>query len=268
MNMAYESWNTFVSDILKCMIESAKALLTRNWGENTFASGCIMTEGANRTKRELHTSRRCGSENGAFDILGNIAGRAPWRICASHSLARFHSLRIPLTTRNTNEKDFLRGHMRPFKHVGHHPQFEHIRHPPAGYEFVSGGKPRINMPARVVRSIAELTWAATKNGSTVTALAKFIRSRSLGAQLAVPSDVSLAFLPSMPFILGQIPWVIEIEDTTTVFVPFPRIGGKTTRPATLRDRRYLRLWFSSGDQGFAAVGELSRNYHSRQVYGR
>ena len=120
--------------------------------------------------------------------------------------------------------------MRPFKHVGHHPQFEHIRHPPAGYEFVSGGKPGINMPACVVRSIAELTWAATKNGSTVAALAKFIRSRSLGAQLAVPSDVSLAFLPSMPFILGQIPWVIEIEDTTTLFVPFPRIGGKRHDP--------------------------------------
>lgn len=125
---------------------------------------------------------------------------------------------------------FYGGHMRPFKHVGHHPQFEHIRHPPAGYEFVSGGTPGINMPARVVRSIAELTWAATKNGSTVAALAKFIRSRSLGAQLAVPSDVSLAFLPSMPFILGQIPWVIEIEDTTTLFVPFPRIGGKRHDP--------------------------------------
>jgi len=125
---------------------------------------------------------------------------------------------------------FYGGHMRPFKHVGHHPQFEHIRHPPAGYEFVSGGTPGINMPARVVRSIAELTWAATKNGSTVAALAKFIRSRSLGAQLAVPSDVSLAFLPSMPFILGQIPWVIEIEDTTTLFVPFPRISGKRHDP--------------------------------------
>jgi len=125
---------------------------------------------------------------------------------------------------------FYGGHMRPFKHVGHHPQFEHLRHPPAGYEFVTGGTPGINMPARVVRSIAELTWAATKNGSTVAALAKFIRSRSLGAQLAVPSDVSLAFLPSMPFILGQIPWVIEIEDTTTLFVPFPRIGGKRHDP--------------------------------------
>lgn len=161
--------------------------------------------------------------------------------------------------------------MRPFKHVGHHPQFEHIRHPPAGYEFVSGGKPRINMPARVLRSIAELTWAATKNGSTVAALAKFIRSRSLGAQLAVPSDVSLAFLPSMPFILGQIPWVIEIEDTTTLFVPFPRIGvNDTTRdssgPAvftTLVFFRRSRLCCSR-----RAVEELSLTSSLRQIASR
>src|SRR6185369_12300603 len=50
-----------------------------------------------------------------------------------------------------------------------------LRHPPAGYEFVTGGTPGINMPARVVRSIAELTWAATKNGSTVAADRKSTR---------------------------------------------------------------------------------------------
>ena len=125
---------------------------------------------------------------------------------------------------------FYGGHLRPFKHVGHHPQFDHIRYPPPGYQFVSGGSPGIKMPARVVKSIAELTWAATKNGSTLPALAKFIQSRSVRAQLGVPVNVSLAFLPSMPFILGQIPWVIEIEDTTTLFVPFPRIGGKRDDP--------------------------------------
>lgn len=127
-------------------------------------------------------------------------------------------------------KVFYGGHLRPFKHVGHHPQFEHIRYPPPGYEFVSGGRPGVQMPARVVNSIVELAWAATKNGSGFSALAKFIRSRSLRAQLGVPSDVSLAFLPSMPFFIGQIPWVIEIEDTTTLFVPFPRIGGKRNDP--------------------------------------
>jgi glycosyltransferase involved in cell wall biosynthesis len=43
-------------------------------------------------------------------------------------------------------------------------------------------------------------------------------------------DIKLAFLPSTPFILGQAPWVIEIEDTTTLFAPFPRINGKRLNP--------------------------------------
>ena len=61
-------------------------------------------------------------------------------------------------------------------------------------------------------------------------MTKFIHSRSLVAQLSVPADVGLAFLPSMPFILGQILWVIEIEDTTTLFAPFARISGKRQDP--------------------------------------
>jgi glycosyltransferase involved in cell wall biosynthesis len=43
-------------------------------------------------------------------------------------------------------------------------------------------------------------------------------------------DSDLAFLPSTPFILGQTPWVIEIEDTTTLFAPFPRVNGKRVYP--------------------------------------
>jgi glycosyltransferase involved in cell wall biosynthesis len=122
------------------------------------------------------------------------------------------------------------GYLRPFKHVGHHPQFEHIRYPPPGYEFVTGGHFGLRTPARLLKSISALSWNAVANGSTLVGLTKFVHSRSLRAQLSVPSDVSLAFLPSMPFILGQIPWVIEIEDTTTLFAPFPRISGKRHDP--------------------------------------
>ena len=39
------------------------------------------------------------------------------------------------------------GYLRPFKHVGHHPQFEHIRYPPPGYEFVTGGHFGLRTPA-------------------------------------------------------------------------------------------------------------------------
>jgi glycosyltransferase involved in cell wall biosynthesis len=56
-------------------------------------------------------------------------------------------------------------------------------------------------------------------------------------------DTELVFLPSTPFILGQAPWVIEIEDTTTLFAPFPKINGK---------RLYPRLFGLDGvyDSGF------------------
>jgi glycosyltransferase involved in cell wall biosynthesis len=50
--------------------------------------------------------------------------------------------------------------------------------------------------------------------------------------MSFPNAV-LSFLPSSPFILGQTPWVIEIEDTTTLFAPFPRINGKRLYPRLL-----------------------------------
>jgi glycosyltransferase involved in cell wall biosynthesis len=50
--------------------------------------------------------------------------------------------------------------------------------------------------------------------------------------MSFPNAV-LSFLPSSPFILGQTPWVIEIEDTTTLFAPFPRVNGKRVYPRLL-----------------------------------
>ena len=130
-----------------------------------------------------------------------------------------------------HEKVFFAGHLRPFKHVGRHPQFEHIHDPPAGYEFVTGGQP--SAPKyRTVKSLMRFCRDALANGSTTKDLSRFIRSRSLRAQMSFP-DTALAFLPSTPFILGQAPWVIEIEDTTTLFAPFPRINGRRVSPRLL-----------------------------------
>ena len=128
-------------------------------------------------------------------------------------------------------KVFFAGHLRPFKHVGRHPQFEHIHDPPAGYEFVTGSQP--SAPKyRTIKSLMRFCRDALANGSTTKDLSRFIRSRSLRAQMSFP-DIALAFLPSTPFILGQAPWVIEIEDTTTLFAPFPRINGKRVYPRLL-----------------------------------
>src|SRR3990170_6735234 len=94
---------------------------------------------------------------------------------------------------------FYAGHLRPFKHVGRHPQFEHIHDPPAGYEFVTGSQP--SAPKyRTVKSLMRFCRDALANGSTTKDLSRFIRSRSLRAQMSFPDSV-LAFLPSTPFIL-------------------------------------------------------------------
>ena len=128
-------------------------------------------------------------------------------------------------------KVFFAGHLRPFKHVGRHPQFEHIHTPPAGYEFVTNSQSS-SPKYRTVKSLIRFCRDALANGSTSKDLSRFIRSRSLRSQMSFPDSV-LAFLPSSPFILGQTPWVIEIEDTTTLFAPFPRVNGKRVYPRLL-----------------------------------
>jgi glycosyltransferase involved in cell wall biosynthesis len=129
------------------------------------------------------------------------------------------------------KKVFFAGHLRPFKHVGRHPQFEHIHNPPAGYEFVTSSHSS-SPKSRTLKSLMRFCRDALANGSTSKDLSRFIRSRSLRSQMSFPNAV-LSFLPSSPFILGQTPWVIEIEDTTTLFAPFPRINGKRLYPRLL-----------------------------------
>ena len=129
------------------------------------------------------------------------------------------------------KKVFFAGHLRPFKHVGRHPQFEHIHTPPAGYEFVTSSQSSIPK-YRTLKALTRFCRDALANGSTSKDLSRFIRSRSLRSQMSFPDSV-LAFLPSTPFVLGQTPWVIEIEDTTTLFAPFPRINGKRVYPRLL-----------------------------------
>lgn len=129
------------------------------------------------------------------------------------------------------KKVFFAGYLRPFKHVGRHPQFEHIHNPPAGYEFVTSSHSS-SPKSRTLKSLMRFCRDALANGSTSKDLSRFIRSRSLLSQMSFPNAV-LSFLPSSPFILGQTPWVIEIEDTTTLFAPFPRINGKRLYPRLL-----------------------------------
>ncbi len=52
----------------------------------------------------------------------------------------------------------------------------------------------------------------------------FVHSRHFRSQVMAPRHAELAFLTSLPQTYGQHPWVIEIEDSTTLFFPFLHNG--------------------------------------------
>ncbi len=65
---------------------------------------------------------------------------------------------------------------------------------------------------------------AKRKGAKLRGAVGFLLTRDILSQLMMPVNVKLAFLPSFPCILGQIPWVVEIEDPLTLFIPFVHTG--------------------------------------------
>ena len=136
---------------------------------------------------------------------------------------------------------FYAGCLPVFKGVRYHPQFRHLNSPPSGYKFV------MNLEENYDKSIfLKMIQLFVLLGSgekwylkpfqknlnlgifrTIIVFAKFLKTRHIYSQLKIPHNTKLAFVPSFPFILGQCPWMIEIEDTTTLFVPFIA-NGKTS----------------------------------------
>ncbi len=79
---------------------------------------------------------------------------------------------------------------------------------------------RVRVFAAMMRLIAVLLWRRCKPA----AILRFIQSRHLQSQLLVGDRRELVFLTSMPYTFGQNPWVIEIEDPTTLFYPLIQNG--------------------------------------------
>jgi glycosyltransferase involved in cell wall biosynthesis len=166
--------------------------------------------------------------------------------------------------RAANPVEFL-GWLPVFKRFGNcgaHPQFGHTEAPPPGYKFVRSDRvvfddqtPPQTFRQRVaaavyavglslwvfastawrfgvVRSLATLARfvrlfvaMARKTGRVMPAL-RFAHSRNFQSQVLAPRSADLAFLTSVPYTYGQNPWVIEIEDVTTLFYPFI-LNGQT-----------------------------------------
>ncbi len=86
---------------------------------------------------------------------------------------------------------------------------------------------RISIAARVrtlwavLRLLVTLLW----RGAKPLAIFQFLQTRHLHSQLLLTSaNRGLVFLTSMPYTYGQNPWIIEIEDPTTLFYPWLHNG--------------------------------------------
>ena len=151
----------------------------------------------------------------------------------------------------------------------------HTEEPPPGYRFVRTGRVALDggpyLPGRLGRAWDALysfglsLWVfvdtARRHGtlrtlrtlylflSLVAALARkvgfmpalrFAHSRNFRSQVLAPPHAELTFVTSVPYTYGQNPWVIEVEDPTTLFYPFLRNGE--TVGVDLAAPRRTSLW--------------------------
>lgn len=145
-----------------------------------------------------------------------------------------------MNTEETKEI-FYAGCLPVFKGVRDHPQFRHLNSPPFGYKFVMNIEDDSNqliffkLIHLLILLVSGEKWyfktfqKPFKLGifRTIISSLRFIKTRHIYSQLKIPHNTKLAFVPSFPYILGQCPWMIEIEDTTTLLVPFIK-NGKTS----------------------------------------
>jgi glycosyltransferase involved in cell wall biosynthesis len=73
-------------------------------------------------------------------------------------------------------------------------------------------------------AITKLFFTLRQGGGSILPILRFIRSRHFTSQLMLSKYRGLVFLTSAPFTFNQNPWVIEIEDPTTLFNPFIHNG--------------------------------------------
>lgn len=151
-----------------------------------------------------------------------------------------------------------------FGNCGKHPQFGHLDFPPKGYKFVSSNagiiknwfefrkKPAKNcdklfllIPLFAIRlfslipSILSLSFNSLKNGAKIGNIIDFFKTRHLISQLLLPRHLNLVLLPSVPYTYGQNPWLMEIEDTTSMF--FPSLHNGKTSSLNIRDNQYYPI---------------------------
>lgn len=92
---------------------------------------------------------------------------------------------------------------------------------------------------RVLVALLGLFWMLLRKGCGAWASFRFVVSRHLQSQLLTGDRHDLVFLTSMPYTFGQNPWLIEVEDPTTLFYPFVQNGN--TGELDLRANRFFPI---------------------------
>lgn len=98
--------------------------------------------------------------------------------------------------------------------------------------FRTGAGVGLSARLRVLAAMVRLFVALRRHGARLVPVLIFLRSRHFQSQLLLARYRGLVFLPSIPHTYGQNPWVVEIEDPTTLFNPFFHNGQTySLRPA-------------------------------------
>ncbi len=163
-----------------------------------------------------------------------------------------------------------------FGDCGRHPQFSHIETPPDGYQFIrsepaagpsatpGAGAKAVKSDwaggmlfrallavarqayrfgaAKSLRTLADVVacyFRLRRAGCRITPVLQFLRTRHFASQILLPARPELLFLTSIPYTFGRRPWVIEIEDITTLFLPFYMNGCTSRTP--IRRSPYLPI---------------------------
>jgi glycosyltransferase involved in cell wall biosynthesis len=105
--------------------------------------------------------------------------------------------------------------------------------------FLGGRRCSLRGRVRVLAALARLYLTLRRNGGRLVPVLRFLRSRHYRSQVLLADYRGLVFLTTVPYTYGQNPWVIEIEDPTTLFLPF--FANGRTRDLDLRASPYFPL---------------------------
>ena len=90
---------------------------------------------------------------------------------------------------------------------------------------------------RTLLAVVRLFFVLWRGGAKTLPTLRFLQTRHFQSQVLLAKHRGLVFLPSMPYTFNQNPWVVEIEDPTTLF--YPLIENGTRDQHRIPDSRYF-----------------------------